>query len=299
MLSTDGFYIEENNREILPVGKGDYPFVCRYSRKDSYFREDVPWHWHNALEISFVEEGETRFQSMENFEKLEPGDVIFVNSDVMHASTVSDDIGIYSFLFDVHFLSGLYNSLLERKYFLPILKCRDLQIIKIHPDNRRRLQMVNLIVQAIDTVKREPEGYEFEIRNLLSKFWYLLLEETKELRSKSGEQKDMDSDRIKIMMSYVQEHYMDRIAVEDIAAAANISKRECSRCFQRSIRMTPWNYLCDFRVQTAAWMLLRTNDTVTEISEKCGFSSDSYFVKAFRDSMKMTPGEYRKSRKKQ
>ena len=33
-----------------------------------------------------------------------------------------------------HFLSGLYNSLLEQKYFLPILKCKDLQIVKIHPD---------------------------------------------------------------------------------------------------------------------------------------------------------------------
>ena len=176
MLSTDIFYIGEDNKEILPVEKGESPFVCRYSRKDSYLMEEVPWHWHNALEISFVEEGEDHFQSTENYEKLEPGDVIFVNSDVMHASKVSDNIGIYSLLFDVHFLSGLYNSLLEQKYFLPILKCKDLQIVKIHPDSPRRLQMVNLIVQAIDTVKQEPGGYEFEVRHLLSRFWYLLLE---------------------------------------------------------------------------------------------------------------------------
>ena len=76
MLSTDIFYIGENNKEILPVEKGECPFVCRYSRKDSYLLEEVPWHWHNALEISFVEEGEDHFQSTENYEKLEPGDVI-------------------------------------------------------------------------------------------------------------------------------------------------------------------------------------------------------------------------------
>ena len=299
MLSTDIFYIGEDNKEILPVEKGECPFVCRYSRKDSYLMEEVPWHWHNALEISFVEEGEDHFQSTENYEKLEPGDVIFVNSDVMHASKVSDNIGIYSFLFDVHFLSGLYNSLLEQKYFLPILKCKDLQIVKIHPDSPRRLQMVNLIVQAIDTVKQEPGGYEFEVRHLLSRFWYLLLEETEEIRGKAGERKDLDGERIKEMMRYVQEHYMEQITVENIARAANIGKRECSRCFQRSIRMTPWSYLRDFRVQAAARMLLRTSDTVTEIGEKCGFRSDSYFVKAFRESLNMTPGEYRKKRKGQ
>lgn len=91
-------------------------------------------------------------------------------------------------------------------------------------------------------------------------------------------------------MRYVQEHYMEQITVENIARAANIGKRECSRCFQRSIRMTPWSYLRDFRVQAAARMLLRTSDTVTEIGEKCGFRSDSYFVKAFRESLNMTPG---------
>ena len=99
--------------------------------------------------------------------------------------------------------------------------------------------MVNLIVQAIDTVKQEPGGYEFEVRHLLSRFWYLLLEETGRDKGESRRAKGSDGERIKEMMRYVQEHYMEQITVENIARAANIGKRECSRCFQRSIRMTP------------------------------------------------------------
>ena len=44
----------------------------------------------------------------------------------------------------------------------------------------------------------------------------------------------------------------------------------------------------------AAEKLLTTAETVTEVSENCGFSSVSYFSKAFRLKMGCTPLEYRK-----
>ncbi|MCH1981699.1 AraC family transcriptional regulator [Ruminococcus sp. OA3] len=298
MLLIDRFDINENDKEILPISTDESPFVCKYAERDYFINEGAPWHWHNAFEISYAAEGEIELQTPEAVAHIVKGDVIFVNSDVMHTSKVSDDVKIYTYLFDMHFLSGMYNSVLEQKYFHPILKCRDLQMVKIHPDNPRGISMVDKMIQAIDFVKEEGFGYEFEIRNVLSQFWCMLLEETREIRSRSSEKNDLDGERIKTMISFIHRHYMDRISVDDIARAASISKRECSRCFQRCIRRSPGNYLCDFRIYMAAQMLLRTNDTVTEICEKCGFSSDSYFGKVFRETMNATPRDYRMSIKK-
>ncbi|WP_394916419.1 helix-turn-helix domain-containing protein [uncultured Robinsoniella sp.] len=75
---------------------------------------------------------------------------------------------------------------------------------------------------------------------------------------------------------------------------ANISTRECSRCFQRCIKLSPMNYLNEHRIRMAAQMLLQTNKSIMTISECCGFSSSSYFGKIFQDYMGCTPKNYRK-----
>ncbi|WP_243117307.1 helix-turn-helix transcriptional regulator [Muricomes intestini] len=46
-------------------------------------------------------------------------------------------------------------------------------------------------------------------------------------------------------------------------------------------------------MRAAAKMLLQTNDSIMDIGEKCGFSSNSYFGKVFRESLGCTPKEYR------
>jgi AraC-like DNA-binding protein len=45
----------------------------------------------------------------------------------------------------------------------------------------------------------------------------------------------------------------------------------------------------------AASLLLGTGHSISEIAEKCGFMSDSYFSKIFREIYKCTPREYRKA----
>ena len=69
--------------------------------------------------------------------------------------------------------------------------------------------------------------------------------------------------------------------------------RECTRCFSRTVALSPFEYLNRFRIRTAAGMIMESDDSIHMIAEKCGFSSDSYFGKMFRELMGMTPREYR------
>lgn len=149
----------------------------------------------------------------------------------------------------------------------------------------------------IDAVKKEPFGFEFEIRAELCKFWCLFLQETEKIRAKNTLRSSVDEARIKLMMQYVHEHYMEHVTLDDIAASVNISGRECTRCFRRCIDNSPVSYLNAYRVRMAARMLAETSDSILTISEKCGFSTNSYFGKVFREELGCTPMEYRKRTK--
>ena len=59
--------------------------------------------------------------------------------------------------------------------------------------------------------------------------------------------------------------------------------------------MTPLAYVQKERLETAKSMLLYTDYPLSEISAALCFSSESHFIKAFREYTGKTPGRYRKS----
>ncbi|MGN0184540.1 MAG: AraC family ligand binding domain-containing protein, partial [Aristaeellaceae bacterium] len=258
MIHRSEFRLGNNQVEILPMDKNAFPYICNYAEMDSYIGKNFSWHWHSALEIDYIAEGEMEFRTTDRSILARKGDAVFVNSNVMHdvrASGNMDGCITYAHIFDMHFLSGMYGSVYEQKYMLPILRSDDLPMFVIHPDGLQSLRMLENLLNMIDLARDEAFGYEFELRSELCRFWCSFFRATAHLRSAHTAKKDADVDRLKAMMDYIHAHYMDKIAVEDIAAAANISTRECSRCFQRCIRLSPVNYLISYRVRMAAQQL--------------------------------------------
>ena len=87
-------------------------------------------------------------------------------------------------------------------------------------------------------------------------------------------------ERIKKMMLYIRDHYSEKISLEEIAVSANISGRECLRCFRDMLNISPFGYLMDYRIRRAAGLLRETDRTVTDIAFTCGFFGTSYFGKS-------------------
>lgn len=78
------------------------------------------------------------------------------------------------------------------------------------------------------------------------------------------------------------------------ARAANIGERECLRCFQRTVRLSPMQYLLKYRVARGAEMLrAEPGCSVSQIAVACGFDSPSNFSKMFRRFYGLSPREYR------
>ena len=80
-----------------------------------------------------------------------------------------------------------------------------------------------------------------------------------------------------------------------IADKMNLSQRQLNRKVKSVIGIDTASLIRDVRIQEAKQMLTTSDDPVTEIAEKCGFDSGSYFSKIFKQYTSLTPTEYRKA----
>ena len=79
----------------------------------------------------------------------------------------------------------------------------------------------------------------------------------------------------------------------DIASAVNLSPFYFTRLFKRLMMMPPHVYLLNYRLDEAKKMLVYTSEKIDTIATTTGFTSSSYFVRAFRREMNMTPKTFR------
>lgn len=100
--------------------------------------------------------------------------------------------------------------------------------------------------------------------------------------------------KIKAMLTYVHEHYGERLTVAELAASAFISEREAYRVFRECVHLTPVEYIISYRLQQACHMLIETEEPITRISQACCLGSSSYFGKVFRERMGCSPVEFRR-----
>lgn len=82
-----------------------------------------------------------------------------------------------------------------------------------------------------------------------------------------------------------------RLALEDLAAVAGLSKYHFVRCFKKATGLTPLQYHMQLRLSESR-RLLRNGVHPGEVAETVGFYDQSHFITAFRRVMGVTPNTY-------
>ena len=93
---------------------------------------------------------------------------------------------------------------------------------------------------------------------------------------------------------YIREHYMEEINLAELADMCSLHPNYFHRLYTAAFGQTPAQRLLSCRVGAAKIMLLTENCTMTDIANRCGFSSQPYFGYKFKEAMGMTPLQYRK-----
>lgn len=94
-------------------------------------------------------------------------------------------------------------------------------------------------------------------------------------------------------LSYAEAHYTD-LTEEGCAHALGVSPAYLSRVFKRGMGTSFTAYTTALKLKEAEKQLLGSEDAITEIAERIGFSTVAYFIAAFRTRYGYTPARYRR-----
>lgn len=96
---------------------------------------------------------------------------------------------------------------------------------------------------------------------------------------------------VKFARDYLEQHFDQPIALEELADVAAISPFHLTRIFQRIIGIPPYEYLIKIRLQHAQ-MLLKHGESIASTAYSTGFSDQSHLTRFFKRHIGVTPGEY-------
>lgn len=288
-----------SQEEKLPYASADFPYVASRAELNDYRESFVPWHWHGAVELFYMESGELQYQTPHKTAVFPAGSAGMVNANVLHMTKIQTPekrtVQLLH-LFDPRLLAGEHGSAIEKKYILPILASSQVEILSLCPDDARHAAIIERIRSAF-LLDESKMGYELLLREALSNIWLLLFEICFPVLQKNPQPDNRSNhaaEKAKRMMVYIHEHYAEKISVPELAASAFLSERECYRVFQAHLHMTPSVYIKSCRLQAACQMLADSQMPITEIAYACGLGNASYFGSMFRKATGCTPLQYRR-----
>lgn len=288
--------LSADQRELEIRGTPLFPCSAYLDEVGTDLTYDVPWHWHPEIEAVLVTDGEAEVSIGGRRSLIRAGGGFFCNRNVLHSLNAVGEgpCTLHSLVFDPVIVAGAPESVFAQNYVRPLLESRDLGGLFLDPVSEWQGAVLGCIEAVYRAVEGEAPGYEFVVRDQLSALWLTVLEHNR-AQLPASVPYTRETERLKLMLAYIQEHLSNRLTVSEIAARANICVRECQRCFEKALHTSPSAYVLRCRVTRAAGLLAGTDRSMTEIAMETGFASPSYFAKQFREQFGLSPSAYRAS----
>lgn len=268
-------------KENRPHGTKEYPYT-QYFIRNATKAFHIPVHWHDEVEIIYVKKGRLMISIQEEWFEGTKEQLFFVNPGELHFME-SDDITVeyYTILFPMEFISFLSEDILEqKKRRLPA------SISKTEIEEKVR----TLIEELICTNNEKDFGYKLHTRILLLQMMEQLLTGKLFLTVTAGNSVTFQRE----MISYIQEHYDEKITLQMLAEEFHLSEKYISEYFKEHFAIGFMQYVGHLRMTKAKHLLLDTDLSITEVALSCGFNSVNLFIRKFKELYQITPLQYRK-----
>ena len=298
-MSTDNErdYYQANwdfGKERRVIG-GDEMVECRMGNLCRIWHNEQPdvytSHRHSALEIIMPEENTYTVTAFGNQYELKPWEILFIPPGVMHELTAPSNGARFIYLMDV----SRFTSLRSFSSIMSILS----QPLKITHEAMPILhgQIMDILTEMNDEYFSSAEYSDLAIPSQLLKM-LVLIGRSPELSHVDDDSSDATGRKEYIelfnnSLKYVDEHFTEKLSLEDMSARTGYSKFHFSRLFKKYTGYNFSDYLCARRVNEARMLLLVRETSVTDVAISSGFSSISTFNRVFKQQTGLSPSEYR------
>lgn len=215
-----------------------------------------------------------------------PGDVCTITDDrgLQSLELIFERDFLLSFFSDPHFLDGIaYLSLRRTSPYLMLDEA-----------------LYNSIVGLYDSILLELHGSGKTDEHLLRAMLYqvlMLLQRATPVEVEAAVNVGLDTgfDRVARFLQLVDEHYLTESGVEFYADRLCVTSNYLNRLVRLALGQSTKQYIQSRRIEEAKRLLRYTDLPVSDIADRLGFDTASYFVRAFSRQTGTTPLQFRAS----
>ncbi len=285
--------LQENLLEIISYQNPCFTIRAYEGTLYEYLNHAVPTHWHSEIEFIYIKEGQAIYHVNEQKIPIKAGEGLLINSNRLHYGYSPDgsDFTYAVLQFQPDFIQ---NSTIRQKYLNPLISDMGRDSYFFDPSIPWQAELLDKLETLIHINLQQPTDFELQTQVLFYSILHIMSERYV-IRTQINSGVSTHILALQDMLTFIQDHFSERISLDDIAAAGAMCRSKCCALFKQVLQQSPMDFTQSFRIQKSLNLLLGTDLAITEIASICGFSSPSYYVEVFHRWMGTSPKKFRTS----
>lgn len=255
-------------------------------------------HWHKEIEIIYAKHGRVNIGLGGEVITLDEGEMIYFASGQSHYFLASPGSVRYVYQFDLK----VFDEIALRKN-----EKDSLFILFEEGENHSRYwpkQLVKriqtILLELFELEDSQQAGKNYLILALLYRFigeYYRFLPKKKLEKKKKVPntiQQKETLQRLNKVFDYIETHYQKGITIDDVAQHVGFSPYYFTRFFKTNIGQTFMQFLTEYRIKQAQFILGNEKLPMTDVAENSGFTSVKTFHHVFKKVVGQSPLQYQK-----
>lgn len=253
---------------------------------------EMSLHYHDFDKIILFWGGKVNYMIEGCYYELKPGDIVLVGHGQIHRPVIDNQVPYER---SILYISTEYlRRYLTQEYDPSLCFARAASeksyVLRLPEAVRAEAERTLLRLERCSAGKQY--GYELEMQLLFLTFMLeinRIVEGGRGFREISPEA--VFNQKIVEILNYIGEHLTGEISVDGLADRFYVSKYHLMRTFKKETGYTIHRYITEKRMILAKEKLLSGSPAV-KVSEECGYSDYSTFLRAFSQNTGMTPSEF-------
>lgn len=249
-----------------------------YLSKYHYMKQ----HFHHNVELVYLIKGHFIGHVNGHNVHVKNNSLFLINTDEIHYFEMLEDCEMITILLSYDMLKK-YDKNIEHIIF-------DLSL------NKSQHQQLKDIILMMDYCRKSHDPYkQIKVQEYLCHIYYSLFHDFKAERQDNNIYSKRQLKQIQTLLDYIENHYQQPITIEQLCEISHYSSSYLCRYFKSICGISIFQYIKQIRLKHAYIDVCQSNEDISLIAYKHGFSSSKAFIKAFKEVYQQSPGLYRKN----
>ena len=254
--------------------------------------ENSEYHSHDFMEMFFIQSGTGNYLVEGELAAIEEGDLLIINPGIRHQSRTAPETKFPATEFCVAFSDVRFRGIPENTMPLP----GGTFLMRTTGEVRRKLVKLCASMQEENAICRQ--GQYFMMKSYLMQMILLVIREQFEpVEKQKGCSFESVNKKyvVEQILDFFEEHYSDRISLEQIAENMYLSPFYISKIFKSETGDTPIRHLIDIRLEKAMELFKEgVTGSIQEVAASVGYDDAYHFSKLFKKRYGISPSQAKK-----